>query len=73
MGSAAVIGAGSAVLGYAMAGAIVCPVRDEAEALAAWRSLPADVEVVILTPAAARWLGGELAERSATIPVVMPG
>ena len=72
MGRAAVIGEASRVQGYALAGALVCPAEDEATVRAAWRSLPADVAVVIVTARAAAWLGGDLTVRPQLLPVVMP-
>ena len=72
MGRAAVIGEALRVQGYALAGAVVCPAEDEAAARAAWRSLPADVAVVVVTARAAEWLGGELTARPQLLPVVMP-
>jgi vacuolar-type H+-ATPase subunit F/Vma7 len=69
----AVIGESSRVQGYALAGALVCPAEDEAEVRAAWRSLPAECEVVIVTARAAAWLGGDLITRPDSLPVVMPG
>jgi vacuolar-type H+-ATPase subunit F/Vma7 len=70
---AAAIGESSRVQGYVLAGAVVYPAEDEAEVRAAWRSLPADVEVVIVTARAAAWLGAELTARPLPLPVVMPG
>jgi vacuolar-type H+-ATPase subunit F/Vma7 len=72
VGRAAVIGEATRVQGYALAGAVVCPAEDEAAVRAAWRSLPADVAVVVVTARAAAWLGGELTARSQLLPVVMP-
>jgi vacuolar-type H+-ATPase subunit F/Vma7 len=73
MARAAVIGESSRVQGYALAGAAVYPAEDEAGVRVAWRSLPADVEVVIVTAKAAAWLGEELTLRPVPLPVVMPG
>ena len=70
---AAVIGESSLVQGYALAGAVVYPAEDQAAVRMAWRSLPADVEVVIVTASAAAWLGGDLTARPVPLPVVMPG
>ena len=49
----AVIGEGVRVQGFTLAGALVFAADDAAGARAAWRSLPLDVEVAVLTPAAA--------------------
>jgi hypothetical protein len=56
----AVIGEVVRVQGFALAGALVFAAEDRAGAQAAWRSLPPDVEVAVLTPAAAGWLADAL-------------
>lgn len=56
----AVIGSELRVAGYAMAGALVYPAESREETRAAWASLPADVEVAVLTAEAAGWLTGDL-------------
>jgi vacuolar-type H+-ATPase subunit F/Vma7 len=71
MPRAAVIGEATAIQGYALAGALVCPAVDQEEAAAAWRSLPPDVAVVVLTARAAAWLGEALEQRRDILPVVM--
>ena len=53
MGSVAVIGEASQVRGFALAGAAVLVADDPEAVRAAWRGLPDDVCVVILTEAAA--------------------
>jgi vacuolar-type H+-ATPase subunit F/Vma7 len=73
MARAAVIGETLRVQGYTLAGAAVYPAEDEAAVLRAWRALPGDVAVVVLTPRAADWLGDETAGRADVLPVVMPG
>lgn len=72
MARIAVIGEPLRVYGYGLAGAETCPVSDQAEALSAWRELPGDVAVVVLTPRAAAWLGDELASRPGALHAVMP-
>jgi vacuolar-type H+-ATPase subunit F/Vma7 len=66
-----VIGVESTVRGFGLAGALVVPAASPAEVRDAWASLPAEVEVAILTPAAA-----EALEAGAVPPgplrVVMP-
>ena len=57
MGRIAAIGADPAVRGFGLAGALILPAEDPDGARAAWLALPADVEVVILTPAAAQAIG----------------
>ena len=70
MSRAAVIGEATAVQGFALAGAVVCPAENQDEAAAAWRSLPPDIAVVVLTARAASWLG-EMPPRRDVLPVVM--
>ena len=71
MPGAAVIGEELRVQGYALAGALVCPAEDHDGAAAAWRSLPPDIAVAILTPRTAAWLGDELGQRPSVLTVVM--
>ena len=52
-GRIAAIGERAAIEGFGLAGVLVCAARTPAEVLAQWRSLPPDVALVILTPAAA--------------------
>ena len=73
MARAAVIGELLQIQGFALAGAVICPAEDRAGAHAAWRSLPDDVAVVVLTRGAAAWLAGQLARRPGVLTVVMPG
>ena len=40
MSRAAVIGEALRIYGYGLAGAVVCPARDQDQARAAWRALP---------------------------------
>jgi vacuolar-type H+-ATPase subunit F/Vma7 len=53
MSAVAAIGAPSRVAGFALAGALVFPANDDAQAVAAWQGLPGTVAVVVLTEAAA--------------------
>jgi vacuolar-type H+-ATPase subunit F/Vma7 len=71
MSRAAVIGEATAVQGFVLAGAVVCPAENQDEAAAAWRSLPPDIAVVVLTARAAAWLGEMLQQRRDVLPVVM--
>jgi len=57
MARAAVIGEATRTAGFALAGAVVLVAENPDEARAAWRSLPADIAVLVLTPRAAAWLG----------------
>ncbi len=66
------IGEALRISGYGLAGAVLCPAGDQAEAVRGFRALPADVAVVVLTPQAAGWLAGELSARQDLLPVVLP-
>jgi vacuolar-type H+-ATPase subunit F/Vma7 len=57
MARAAVIGESVRTAGFALAGAVVLTAENRDEARAAWRSLPADIDVLVLTARAAAWLG----------------
>ncbi len=72
MGRVAVIGEQLRITGYGLAGAELCPAAGQDEARRAWRGLADDVAVAVLTPAAARWLAGELAGHPAILPVLLP-
>jgi vacuolar-type H+-ATPase subunit F/Vma7 len=69
---AAVIGETVRVQGYALAGAVVYPAEDADQVRAAWRSLPPDITVVVLTARAAAWLGAAPQRRDGILSVVMP-
>jgi len=73
MARVAVIGEQPRIQGFELAGALICEVNDAASARRAWRSLPADVAVVVVTAASAGWLGDELGTCLDVLPVVMPG
>lgn len=70
MATVAVLGERALVSGWALGGAVVVGADDDDQVCRAWRSLDADVAVVVLTPAAARALGDEAAHGVPT--VVMP-
>lgn len=72
MSRAAVIGEAVRTAGFALAGAVVTTAETPAEARAAWRALPADVAVLVLTPRAAGWLGDEPEPPRDVLMVVMP-
>ena len=72
MARVAMIGEEPRIQGFRLAGAIICPAGDPAAARRAWRSLPADVAVVVVTAASAAWLSDELPRRPEVLPVVMP-
>src|SRR6266571_8640852 len=72
MARVAVIGEPLRIYGYGLAGAVMFPASDQAEAISAWRDLPDDVAVAVLTPSAARWLASEIARRPGVLPVLLP-
>jgi vacuolar-type H+-ATPase subunit F/Vma7 len=68
----AAIGSPAMVRGYALAGVRVLPAEDADEVREAWRSLPADVGLVVLTEQAAQALADTLtAERTWPLVAVM--
>jgi vacuolar-type H+-ATPase subunit F/Vma7 len=72
MSRAAVIGEMVRVQGYVLAGAVVYAAEDAEQARAAWRSLPPDIAVVMLTARAEGWLGEAAPRREGVLLVVMP-
>lgn len=73
--SGPVVAIGEPVLlhGFALAGVIVVPAGNPAEARDAWSGLPADVALVLLTPTAAAALAGVLDETAGPLAVALPG
>jgi vacuolar-type H+-ATPase subunit F/Vma7 len=72
MARAAVIGESVRTAGFALAGAVVLPAENAEETRAAWRELPPDCSVLVLTASAAAWLGEEPRSRRDVLVVVMP-
>jgi vacuolar-type H+-ATPase subunit F/Vma7 len=72
MARAAVIGEAVRTAGFALAGAVVTTAETPEETLAAWRALPGDIAVLILSPRAAGWLSDALSTRRDLLVVVMP-
>ncbi len=72
MARVAVIGEPLRIHLYGLTGAVLCPATDQAEAVLAWREMPDDIEVAVLTPRAARWLASEIARRPGVLPVLLP-
>jgi len=70
-GRVAALGEGTRVAGFGLAGALIRVAENPDEVRDAWRALPGDVAVVVLTPAAAEALGAER-ERGWPLTVVMP-
>ncbi len=73
MSRAAVIGEAVRTVGFALAGALVLPAEDAEQARAAWRALPGDVGLLVLTERAAAWLGDAPRSRPAVLVAVMRG
>ncbi len=71
-GIVAALGEQALVEGYGLAGALVLPAEVDAEVLDAWRAMPAEVRVVVLTPRAAAALGPELTSPGSPMGVVLP-
>lgn len=73
MGRAAAIGSEPLVRGFALAGVLVVPAEDPAGVRRAWAGLPDDVELVVLTRAAAAALDRGLdGRRDGRLTAVMP-
>ena len=68
----AALGERERVRGFAFAGVHLAAAEDPDAARAAWRSLPGDVGLVILTQAARAALAAELAGQAQRLWVVMP-
>ncbi len=68
----AVIGEAVRAEGFALAGALVLTAEDQDTARAAWRSMPADIAVVVLTDRAAAWLGEPPQPSRDVLLAVMP-
>jgi vacuolar-type H+-ATPase subunit F/Vma7 len=72
MGHVAAIGEQVRVAGLALAGVTVVVVEEPDAVREAWRSLPEEVALVILTPAAADALGPVPLECTGPLTAVMP-
>ena len=66
------LGAAVSVEGFALAGALVFTADEPSDIESAWRVLPDDVGVLILTSVAADHLADRLDERPRLLVVVMP-
>lgn len=71
-GRVAAVGEPRRLLWPALGGALVFPAEGPGAVRDAWRSLPADVAVVLLTPAAAAVLGPALDEDPRPVAVMPP-
>ncbi len=67
-----VLGEGSRVRGFRLAGATVTEAEVPADVAAAWDALPPDTTLLILTGAAEAVIRGRLAERPRLLWAVMP-
>lgn len=73
MNRVVVLGELGRVGGFRLAGATVIEAAGPEEVDRAWRALPTDTTLLILTPQAAAVVGARLAERARLTWVVMPG
>lgn len=72
VGRVAAVGERTRVAGLALAGVTVVAAEEPRAVREAWRGLPRDVTLVILTPAAADALGPALGDGARPLTVVMP-
>ncbi|MEU4293131.1 V-type ATP synthase subunit F [Kribbella sp. NPDC026596] len=72
MTTVAVLGEPVRTSGYGLAGAQLLAATTPDEVRRCWHELPADVGVVLLTPAAADALGRQVLESAAVLTVVLP-
>jgi len=74
MGRVAAIGEGVRISGFALSGVLVLPADQPGEATSRWDSLPPDIDLVILTPAAAAEVGESTdgPRHEGPLQVVMP-
>ena len=72
MGRIVAIGEEAHILGFALAGAVICPAADAEAVRVAWRELRPDDALVILTANAAAALGEEAARTRPPLTAVMP-
>ncbi|MFJ3336248.1 V-type ATP synthase subunit F [Streptomyces sp. NPDC086766] len=71
MSTVAAIGERDRVCGLALAGAVVLAAEEPEAAREAWRGLPPEVALVVLTPRAAEALGARL-DTQPPLTVVLP-
>lgn len=72
MARIAALGDGRRIRAIALGGVVPHNASTNEEAIAAWRTLPSDVVVLILTPQAAGALANLLAERPDLLVTVLP-
>jgi vacuolar-type H+-ATPase subunit F/Vma7 len=72
-GTVAALGEATLVSGFALAAVRVVEAEDDEAVRTAWQEFPAEVAVVIITPAAAQALGAAAFEPGAPLTVVFKG
>ena len=72
MGRIVAIGEEARIMGFDLAGVVICPAADAGAVRAAWRDLRTDDALVILTAAAAEVLGDEVLRTRLPLTAVMP-
>jgi vacuolar-type H+-ATPase subunit F/Vma7 len=72
VGRIVAIGEEARIMGFALAGVVLCPAADAVAVRAAWRDLRSDDALIILTPAAAEVLGDDVARTRPPLTAVMP-
>jgi vacuolar-type H+-ATPase subunit F/Vma7 len=72
VGRIVAIGEEALIIGFALAGVVVCPAAHAEAVRAAWRDLGPDDALIILTPAAAEALGDDVARTRPPLTAVMP-
>ena len=68
----AALGEQTAVTGYALAGALVVVAENAAQAIEAWRSLPTDVAIVVVTEQVAQALQESVSVSDGPMMAVIP-
>jgi len=72
MGRIVAIGEEARIVGFTLAGVVLCPADDSGAVRAAWRDLRTDDALVILTGSAAEVLGDEVLRTRLPLTAVMP-
>jgi vacuolar-type H+-ATPase subunit F/Vma7 len=72
VGRIVAIGEEARIMGFALAGVVVCPAADAEAVRAAWRNLRPGDALVILTQAAAEVIGDDVARTRPPLTAVMP-
>jgi vacuolar-type H+-ATPase subunit F/Vma7 len=72
VGRIVAIGEEALIMGFALAGVVVCPAANAGAVRAAWSGLQTDDALVILTAAAADVLGDEVLRTRPPLTAIMP-